>query len=149
MIDLIYKIKNSTPTQTDPDFFINALSSFLANPDYIFISSRASSFESVLQCSILFVEQLATIKFDDTPELSNVPALQPLHVIKCEDPDNPTACLYGLLYSNGLVIYTEGVENLSSMLLVCPAEYAENGFFGEGSFFNVVLEKDSNEQESL
>jgi hypothetical protein len=103
MNDLIYKLKNSTPSLSSTesyDLFLGALSS----EEFVICDSDILGFDNALGLSQYFIDALAVITMHDG---NIIPAIQPLHVLYFNNPDNLEYVSWGLLYQNGIVLYSE------------------------------------------
>jgi hypothetical protein len=68
-----------------------------------------------LNLSKYFVEMLAIMTMHDD---TIIPALQPLHVLYFNNPGNPTYESWGLLYQNGMILYSEKKNDSSDFHLI-------------------------------
>lgn len=107
MYNLINKIKLSTPS-LNKDESIEKFELLLLSNQYIVCSSNMLGFENTLALVYYFIEALAVMSM---PDDSVIPALQPLHVLYFNNPEDPMFTTWGLYYQNGSVFYTEHKED--------------------------------------
>ena len=127
MSDLIYKIKNSTPSLIGETAEKIVVEAFLSDKFTIF-HSHIIGMEPTIQVAETFINNLTTI---DMQNLGVVNSAQPIHVLNFIPTKDKEKEYWGLLYSNALVLY--GFKKNSPnedylMILVEKSVAKEQGF---------------------
>lgn len=113
--DLIYKIKNSTPTLTGIVAENIVIEAFLSDK-YMMFHSSISGLEETLAIGELFINSLTTV---DMQTLGVVQSMHPIHVLYFVPQQDPDKEYWGLLYSNALVVYGIGKSPEKEFFILC------------------------------
>lgn len=113
--DLIYKIKNSTPTLTGIVAENIVIEAFLSDK-YMMFHSSISGLEETLAIGELFINSLTTV---DMQTLGVVQSMHPIHVLHFVPQQDPDKEYWGLLYSNALVVYGIGKNPEKEFFILC------------------------------
>lgn len=124
--DLIYKIKNSTPTLTGIAAENIVVEAFL-NDKYMMFHSSISGLEETITIGELFINSLTTV---DLQSLGVVQSMHPIHVLHFVPQVDKNKEYWGLLYSNALVVYGIGKNPDKEFFILCveKALAEEQGF---------------------
>jgi hypothetical protein len=114
MIDVIYKIKNSQPTlvaEQAADLFAGIVS----RTDWVVASSAIFPMEELLQYIDYYLTSLARVEIHGESLLT----IQPIHILYVDNTllQDDWSKMWGLLYSNGAVCYSEKEDGTQFMIL--------------------------------
>lgn len=127
MSDLIYKIKNSTPSLIGELAEKVVVEAFLSDKFMLF-HSFVIGMEPTIQIAETFINNLTTI---DMQELGVINSAQPIHVLNFVPTKDINKEYWGLLYSNALFLYgskTNASEEDVLMILVEKSVAEAQGF---------------------
>lgn len=103
MNDLVYKIKSSQPSLVGNSARLILLEAIISNK-YVVFHSTVLGLEKTLQIASVYVNTLATVELAD---LGILHSFQPIHTLHYISPGKIPYENWGLLYSNGSVLYSE------------------------------------------
>lgn len=113
--DLIYKMKNSTPSLTGKDAELLVVEAFTSDK-FMMFHSKVTGFQETIEIADAFITSLTTV---DLQALGVVQSVHPIHVLHFIPHKDPNKEYWGLLYSNALVLYGSNKEPFSEFFILC------------------------------
>lgn len=115
MLDVIYKIKNSQPTAVGEEA-ANFFSAIVTNPNWVVASSAVFGMDELIGHVNTFISGLAKIEIHG----EELVTIQPIHVLYLDEThlQDGWTNMWGLLYSNGAVCYSEKANGTEPFLIL-------------------------------
>lgn len=125
--DIVFKIKSSIPSLIGIEAEKMVQKAFQSS-GYTFFTSQFSGMDTIAEIADFFISNLAALK---TKNLGEIKSIQPAHVLHFISSKNNDKSYWGLVYTNGLVLYSESKSDpaKNTLMIFMDSEVSkENGF---------------------